>query len=44
MAKDHFCPEWDYLLINDSMPEFEACLCILKTEDLKMDDDDEMGQ
>jgi hypothetical protein len=23
----HFCPEWDFLEINDAMPEFEACLC-----------------
>jgi hypothetical protein len=23
----HFCPEWDYLLIDASFPEFECCIC-----------------
>ena len=23
----HFCMEWDYMLIHDKSPEFEACLC-----------------
>lgn len=24
----HFCPEWDYLLIDKNDPEYEACLCV----------------
>lgn len=24
----HTCPEWDYAVIDNTMPEFEACLCI----------------
>ena len=23
----HYCPEWDYMLINAACPEFDACLC-----------------
>ena len=23
----HLCPEWDYLFIEPSDPEWEACLC-----------------
>ena len=23
----HYCPEWDEMFIDDSMPEFAACLC-----------------
>jgi len=26
----HFCPEWDFMLINDDDPEFEACSCYYK--------------
>ena len=26
----HWCPNWDYLLIDSSMIEFEACLCECK--------------
>lgn len=26
----HRCPEWDYLQIDKSMPEFESCKCDLK--------------
>lgn len=25
--KAHFCTEWDFLLIDNTCPEFEACLC-----------------
>lgn len=24
----HFCPEWDFLLINPEMGEFECCNCV----------------
>jgi len=24
---EHACAEWDFMVIDDSMPEFEACLC-----------------
>lgn len=23
----HWCPEWDYLLIQEGDPEFECCSC-----------------
>lgn len=23
----HFCPDWDYMAIDETMPEFEACTC-----------------
>lgn len=23
----HWCPEWDDLPIDETMPEFEACVC-----------------
>ena len=23
----HYCPEWDYMLIDKSFPEYRACLC-----------------
>lgn len=23
----HFCKEWDFMLIDKTDPEFEACLC-----------------
>lgn len=26
-AKWHFCPDWDGLLINPTMGEFECCTC-----------------
>jgi hypothetical protein len=26
-AKAHLCPEWDFLAIDETCPEFEACLC-----------------
>jgi hypothetical protein len=25
--KGHWCPEWDYLPIDDTCQEFEHCLC-----------------
>lgn len=25
--KKHFCPEWDFLPIDETRPEFEACTC-----------------
>ena len=28
--KQHFCPEWDFLEIDENSPEFEACLCYKK--------------
>jgi hypothetical protein len=23
----HYCPEWDFMAIDEFSPEFEACLC-----------------
>ena len=23
----HYCPEWDYMVIDETCPEFECCLC-----------------
>lgn len=23
----HFCPDWDFMLIHKSHPEFKRCLC-----------------
>ena len=34
IAKDplaHFCPDWDFMLIFSDSPEFESCLCGLKS-------------
>lgn len=25
--KKHFCPDWDYMAIDETCPEFEACCC-----------------
>lgn len=27
----HLCPDWDFMLVDDSVPEFEACTCGLPT-------------
>ena len=24
----HYCVEWDFLPIDETLPEFEACLCV----------------
>lgn len=29
----HYCVEWDFLPIDETLPEFEACLCHVKEED-----------
>jgi hypothetical protein len=31
MKLQHYCPDWDYLLIGPGMPEMEACLCVAVT-------------
>jgi hypothetical protein len=23
----HFCPDWDFMLIHQHQPEYDACLC-----------------
>lgn len=23
----HFCPDWDYMAIDETCPEYEACCC-----------------
>ena len=28
----HNCPDWDYLLISRTSPEFEACTCFTEKE------------
>lgn len=35
MKYNHECPEWDYLLINESMSEFHCCSCY-NDEDAKI--------
>jgi len=25
--KKHWCPEWDFLPIDDTCPEFQSCIC-----------------
>lgn len=25
--KKHYCPDWDYMAIDETCPEFEACCC-----------------
>ena len=25
--KKHFCPDWDFMPIDESSPEFTACTC-----------------
>ena len=27
LKRKHSCPEWDYMVIDQVSPEFEACLC-----------------
>lgn len=31
-AKRHYCPDWDYMAIDETTPEFEACTCNLKVK------------
>ena len=26
----HFCPDWDFMAIDETCPEFEVCLCYNK--------------
>ncbi len=26
-AYKHYCPEWDWMAIDETWPEFEACTC-----------------
>ena len=30
----HYCPDWDYLPIDDTCMEFEACTCNRKEENV----------
>ena len=23
----HYCPEWDFLTVDETVPEWEACVC-----------------
>ena len=25
--KSHWCPDWDYMTVDETTPEFESCLC-----------------
>ena len=27
LKRKHSCPDWDYMVIDEDSPEFEACLC-----------------
>lgn len=36
-ALKHFCPDWDYMAIDENCPEFEACTCQLR--DLRKDNE-----
>ena len=26
-TRGHWCPEWDFMPIDETLPEFEACIC-----------------
>jgi hypothetical protein len=26
-VKKHFCPDWDFMAIDETCPEFEGCSC-----------------
>ncbi|MBE9561778.1 MAG: hypothetical protein IMF12_02780 [Proteobacteria bacterium] len=26
----HYCPEWDFMLVGPSVPEWECCACSIK--------------
>lgn len=26
-VQKHFCPDWDYMAIDEHSPEFESCTC-----------------
>lgn len=28
----HYCPEWDYMAIDETCPEYKACLCEKQNE------------
>jgi hypothetical protein len=32
LKRKHSCPEWDYMVIDEDSPEFEACLCYAEPE------------
>jgi hypothetical protein len=32
MNYKHECPDWDYAEIDETMPEFECCLCYKENE------------
>jgi hypothetical protein len=32
MNYKHCCPEWDFMEIDDTMDEFEACLCEIDSD------------
>ena len=27
LKREHSCPDWDYMVIDEDSPEFESCLC-----------------
>lgn len=29
----HYCPDWDYLFIDETYPEFQSCLCYGRNKD-----------
>lgn len=34
-SKRHYCPDWDYMLIDEGDPEFESCLCFFGDEEVR---------
>jgi hypothetical protein len=32
LKRKHSCPEWDYMVIDEDSPEFEACLCFAEPQ------------
>lgn len=32
LKRKHSCPEWDYMVIDEDSPEFEACVCYAEPE------------
>ncbi len=33
----HYCPDYDYMAIDENCPEFENCLCYTEEEKRKYD-------
>ena len=36
-AKAHRCPDWDFLPIDETTPEMDACLCFTEEDETRLD-------